>query len=241
MIYILPLSKVIKQFTNINYIIYADDIQLYWTVPTCSNNMTNELTLCARNVRKWLILNNIIPNFSKTKLLNITLKPFICPTITFASTVIIPSDCAKSLGVILDSKFRFTQFATSQCRSAYFNLFNIRKIRKYLITASTIALVKSLVLSRLQYCNSLLINSKLKLCYGLNRVIKSSIRLIFNIKRCDQISITKKVVELNWFLMDNMCKFKILSITHKTIILRKLKYLNKLLNEELMRNTLLQY
>ena len=100
-------------------------------------------------------------------------------------------------------------------RSDNLNLFNIIQIRKYLITASTIALVKSLVLSRLQYCNSLLINSKLKLFYGLNIVIKSSIRLIFNIKRCDQISITKKLVELNWFLMDNMCKFKILSITHK--------------------------
>ena len=41
--------------------------------------------------------------------------------------------------------------------------------------------------------------------------------------------------------MNNMCKFKILSITHKTIILRKPVYLNKLLNEELMRNTRLQY
>ena len=41
--------------------------------------------------------------------------------------------------------------------------------------------------------------------------------------------------------MDNMCKFKILSIIHKTIILRKPKYLNKLLNEELMRNTRQKY
>ena len=63
------------------------------------------------------------------------------PTITFDSTVIIPSDCAKSFGVILYSKLGFTQFTTSQCRSANFNIFNIRKIRKYLSTASTIALV----------------------------------------------------------------------------------------------------
>ena len=39
--------------------------------------------------------------------------------------------------------------------------------------------------------------------------------------------------------MDNMYKFKILGITHKTIILRKPIY--KLLNEEQMRNTHLQY
>ena len=41
--------------------------------------------------------------------------------------------------------------------------------------------------------------------------------------------------------MDNMCKFKILSITHKSIILRNPIYLNKLLSEELMRNTRMQY
>ena len=86
------------------------------------------------------------------------------------------------------------------------------------------------MLSRLQYYSSLLIDSKLKLYYLLNRVIKSTIRLIFNIKRCDQISITKKLVELNLFLYDNMYTFKILSITHKTVIMRKSKYLNKLLN-----------
>ena len=128
MIYILPLSKVIKQFTNINNVINADDIQLYWKVPTCCNNVPNELTLCARNLRKWIILNNLFPNSSKTKLLNITLKPFICPTITFDSTVIIPIDCAKSIGVILDSKLGVNQFATSQCRSANCNLFNITKL-----------------------------------------------------------------------------------------------------------------
>ena len=49
-------SLVIKQFTNINYVIYADE--LYWKVPTCSNNMPNKLILCARNVIKLLILNN---------------------------------------------------------------------------------------------------------------------------------------------------------------------------------------
>ena len=41
--------------------------------------------------------------------------------------------------------------------------------------------------------------------------------------------------------MKNMFKVNILSITHITIILKKTKYLNKLLNQELMKNTRLQY
>ena len=50
--------------------------------------MPNELTSYARNVRKWLILNNFFPNSFKTKLLNYPEK-FICTTIIFDSTVII--------------------------------------------------------------------------------------------------------------------------------------------------------
>ena len=81
-----------------------DYIMLYWKIPTCITSVSNELTLCAINVRNWRILNNLFPNSSKTKLHYITLKPFICYTITFDYTFIIPRDCAKSIGVILYSK-----------------------------------------------------------------------------------------------------------------------------------------
>ena len=75
MIYILPLSKVIN---NLLYIpTYAADIQLYHgliylklkdaivilDIFTCS---IYELNLCARNVRKWIIMNTLFPNSSKT-------------------------------------------------------------------------------------------------------------------------------------------------------------------------------
>ena len=45
-------------------------------------------------MRNWLIFNDIFPNSSKTKILNITLiiNPFICRTICFDSIAIFPSD-----------------------------------------------------------------------------------------------------------------------------------------------------
>ena len=78
-------------------------------------NVPNELTLCDRNVRKLLILNNLFSNSFKTKQLNINLKHVIVPTITFDSTFIIPSDCAKSLGVILDFKLGCIKLAIRIC------------------------------------------------------------------------------------------------------------------------------
>ena len=92
MINILPISKVIKQFPNINYVMYADDIQLYRKIPTCSIDMPYELTLRSRNVIKWLNLNTFFLNSSKTKLLNITRNPLfslILPLILLLSFKVI--------------------------------------------------------------------------------------------------------------------------------------------------------
>ena len=58
-------------------------------VPTYSNNVHNELTLYARNIRKWLILSNPFPNSAKSKLFNITLTPIIFPTIIIGIPLII--------------------------------------------------------------------------------------------------------------------------------------------------------
>ena len=74
-------------------------------------------------------------------------------------------------------------------------------------------------------------NDCLEYKYEVNRVtgyIKSSIRLINNIQRCEQISITNKTGELNLFISDiytYMCIFKCLCISRTTIIMRKTNYL----------------
>ena len=122
-IYIIPLSLVIKNFSNIHYAIYADDIQLYYKVNKQSNTELND---CIEQVRSWLIFNNLFPNSSKTKLINITTKSCIFPNVLFDSTIIEPSEYVTSLGVTLDSKLSFSRFISSICKSANYNLYNIR-------------------------------------------------------------------------------------------------------------------
>ena len=65
----------------------------------------------------------------------------------------------RDLGVTLDSSLSFNQHVMNTCRSAFLELRGIGLIRKYLTVDATKTIVSSLVLSRLDYCNSILSGS----------------------------------------------------------------------------------
>ena len=62
----------------------------------------------------------------------------------------------RDLGVTLDSSLSFSQHVMNTCRSAFLELRRIGLIRKYLTVDATKAIVCFLVLSRFDYCNSIL-------------------------------------------------------------------------------------
>ena len=72
-----------------------------------------------------------------------------------------PGSTARNLGVLFDRNLKFDAQITKTCCAGYYYLYNIRKIRKYLTLDSTRCLVHTLVMGRVDYCNSLL--------YGLPR------------------------------------------------------------------------
>ncbi|MGH0119675.1 UNVERIFIED_CONTAM: hypothetical protein FKN15_044494 [Acipenser sinensis] len=67
-----------------------------------------------------------------------------------------PSSSAKNLGVTLDPCLSYSQHISTLARTCRFFLSNIRRIRPFLTSYATQLLVQALVLSRLDYCNSLL-------------------------------------------------------------------------------------
>ena len=71
LIYIKPLSNIIKKFSGIKYHIYADDIIIHTALSNNSTNILYELSQCANAINRWLIANKLLLNKSKTVLLNI--------------------------------------------------------------------------------------------------------------------------------------------------------------------------
>jgi len=75
--------------------------------------------------------------------------------LTVSGTSVSPVNVAKNLGTWFDSNLNLREHINMTCRTAYFHLNNIRRIRKYLSDQSAQTLVHAFIIGRLDYCNSL--------------------------------------------------------------------------------------
>ena len=159
-VYTEPLEDVIKAH-NIGYHFYADDTQLYLSFkPSEMASATDKLNACLADIRNWMSDNFLKLNDDKTELLLIghpkrtaNLADF---TINIGGAVVRPSPCARNLGVLFDSGLTFNSFIQKTASTAVLHIRSLARIRDYLPQWLAKDLVNSLVLSRLDYCNSLL-------------------------------------------------------------------------------------
>ena len=83
------------------------------------------------------------------------------------------------LGVWLDSNLSMGDHITKTSSAAFYYLYNIRRIRKYLSKKCTETLIHAFISSRLDYCNSLLYGLPAYQIQKLQRVQNSAARLVF--------------------------------------------------------------
>ena len=76
--------------------------------------------------------------------------------IVISGSTVRPTSKVRNLGVIFDSSLTFSDHAMQLAGRCYYYLRQIRGIRRSLTVDSCHALVRALILSRLDYCNSLL-------------------------------------------------------------------------------------
>ena len=77
------------------------------------------------------------------------------------------------------------------------------------------SIVSALVLSRLDYCNSLLIDLPLTHIQRLQSVQNAAARLIFNLRRCDHI--TDALINLHWLRLPERITFKVARLTYRAL------------------------
>ncbi len=89
-----------------------------------------------------------------------------------------PSAECRHLGVTIDSRLTLASHVRAVCRSERYHLWRISRFRRSLDLASTNCLVNSLVISRLDYANSLFSGLPEKLLDCLQLVQNAAARLI---------------------------------------------------------------
>ena len=79
------------------------------------------------------------------------------PTLRVGEEHIQPKENMRNLGVIFNSEASMAPFVNKTVRTCYFHLKTISRIRPNLTKEACAAAVRALVLSRLDYANSLLV------------------------------------------------------------------------------------
>ena len=99
-------------------------------------------------------------------------------SITLGSHSIPFSDSARNLGFILDSKLSMKKHIIKICQTAYFELKRISSIHRFLTEDATKTLVTSYILSRLNYCNCLLMGTPNSVNQHLQKIQNFAARLV---------------------------------------------------------------
>ena len=120
------------------------------------------------------------------------------------------SPSVRNLGVTLDSTLSLHQHVMNVCRVAYFELRCINSIRNLLSVDAVKTLVCSLVLSRLDYCNSLLVGLPQYLIKRLQGVQNVATRSILRTPRSEHIS--PLLQNLHWLPVNRRILHKVAAL-----------------------------
>ena len=150
-------------------------------------------------------------------------------TLTLANSTIGIKAKAKNLGIIMDKTLLFNDHINETCKKASFAIRCIGRIRRYLPYDGLKMLVNSLVISRLDYCNSVL--------YGIPKYQRDKLQRIQNIaawmitgtRSTDHI--TPILKNLPWLPVEARINFKILLITYKILNGQSTSYLEPIIQE----------
>src|SRR6218665_969942 len=127
-----------------------------------------------------------------------------------------PSNVVRDLGLLLDSKLSMSKHIGSVTKAFFFHLRRIRQIKRCLNEHCLHVLVQALVLSRIDYCNSVLYglpNSTTHLCQS-NSHRGSSI--VKNLSPRDHI--TPSLRQLHWLPIQARISFKICLLMYFKVI-----------------------
>ena len=147
LLYPSPLADILR-LHKMSFHIYADDTQLY--VSFLSNDISElnctmaNIEKCLTDIDTWMTLNKLKLNKDKTELIFLSSKHCpqqFLPSLHFGSDLILPSKSARNIGVVFDNTVSMLPHVKFVCKTAFYHLRNIARIRKFLSVKTTEILV----------------------------------------------------------------------------------------------------
>ena len=205
---------------GLDYHLYADDTQLYFAFKSVDVDATkSRVENCISAICRWMDLNEVKLNHDKTEVMLTHSKCRPSPSfqsLCVGDESVAASQSARSLGVIFDEHMSFHAHVSSICRSSFYHLRNLSRIRKYFTKESAEVAVHAFVTSKLDYyCNALLYGLPKYQLQRLRYVQNTAARVVLQVSNFQHI--TPVLCELHWLPIQYRIIFKILLLVYKSL------------------------
>ncbi len=161
--------------------------------------------------------NFLLLNSEKTELLIIGPKNHTSNNLKHCLTLdgcsVDSSSSVRNLGMLFDSNLSFDSHVSSICKTGFFHLKNISKLRPMLPMSNAEMLIHAFMTSRLDYCNALLGGCSARLINKLQMVQNAAARVLTRTRKYDHIS--PVLSTLHWLPIKHRIDLKILLIIIK--------------------------
>ena len=229
--YCSPVADIFSKH-GVEFHLYADDTQVYVSFPLDQEaRALDQLESCISEVRLWMAHNYLKLNDDKTEFMILGSKHLLnqvkTTSVTVGDTKVGASSSVRNIGATLDQSLKLDKQVASICKGAWFNLYRISRIKKYLTDSQLKSVIQAFVISKIDQNNALLIGSPKSLTSKLQSVQNAACKLVSGIKRYDRSP--PPLAELHWLPVVQRVKFKILLLCYKCINNQGPAYLKELL------------
>ena len=189
------------------------------------------------DIKSWMDVVWLKMNENKTEFIYFggpkQLEKWIITQINVNGEQIPRSHLARYLGAYLDSVLNFKQHIKIKCKAAILNLLKIKATRKYLTTKACVKAVIALVMTHLDYENSILAGLPKASIHQLQRVQNMTART--ELQRSKYKSSSKCLEELHWLPIQHRINFKVVTLVFKCTHRLAPSYLEELITLKKLR------
>ena len=208
---------------------YADDHALINTFHPEDIDISSKLVTNISYIKDWMNRNQLKMNDAKTEFIVFGSKHQVqrndLKSLNMDNTTIRAKLVIKFLGAYLDESLNMKTHIANRTKNALYNQYLIKNIRKYITQETAKMLLCSLVLSQLDYLNSVLTDLPKATLRPYNYTQRYAARLACNKTKRDSARDCMKI--LHWLPIEFRTKFKLLIIVFKTLQGNGPSYLQK--------------